>query len=156
MKFIETILPSLRAWQLFCLSPFALTEKRAMAQNCTQYQYILHRLYRCGKCCACAWIRLHSFLSRLEKSCGDSLWWFGHNDVGPSFGHFCCSWVLEKATHSNWVPGENIGSRLNIGISTQHRFAIRCESPWNKLEIIRVAGGILFDDNLFYCVATQQ
>lgn len=27
MKFIETILPSLRVWQLFCLSPFALTEK---------------------------------------------------------------------------------------------------------------------------------
>lgn len=27
MKFIETILPSLRVWQFFCLSPFALTEK---------------------------------------------------------------------------------------------------------------------------------
>lgn len=27
MQFIETILPSLRVWQLFCLSPFALTEK---------------------------------------------------------------------------------------------------------------------------------
>lgn len=27
MNFIETILPSLRVWQFFCLSPFALTEK---------------------------------------------------------------------------------------------------------------------------------
>lgn len=27
MKFIETILPSLRVWQFFCLSPFALDEK---------------------------------------------------------------------------------------------------------------------------------